>query len=493
MNKGFTLIELLTVIALIAILYLIFFPTTIEHIRRTGQKIDAANQIIIFDQTKKYLSDNPYQYPKVEGNVYCIELQDLIYEGYLGDYLYDGTTKEKFDYQQMIKVVYDEEFQFEIVDPRFCEEIIEEINFIDQSGATQPKLMGAMIPVIYNGGWITISPTEEWYDYNQKQWANVVLIYPQKRDLYLDVTNVMIDDNDIMAHFVWIPRYRYKLFNSEKISLTNRTIDIKFEKDSEYGVEEWLTHPAFTVNDSLDGFWVGKFSTTGNRYVPTILGNQTMLIDLVAKNQYDAAKLIGINDYGITGESRMMRNLEWGAIAYLSHSKYGHKEIWINPNQDYITGCAYLERSSEATEECDPYYSTNGGKASTTGNVYGVYDMSGGTWERVLGALANQDGSIMGLSSGFTTELTNQTFIDQVDVYDYSLDDDSFERSHLGDAMGESYNWYENYAMMPHDDNKSWVIRGGDYTLTTSSGIFAFAADNGGSGARSFRIVIPGN
>ncbi len=38
----------------------------------------------------------------------------------------------------------------------------------------------------------------------------------------------------------------------------------------------------------------------------------------------------------------MMKNDEWGAVAYLSKSKYGkqNEEVWINNSSSYITGSA---------------------------------------------------------------------------------------------------------------------------------------------------------
>lgn len=40
-------------------------------------------------------------------------------------------------------------------------------------------------------------------------------------------------------------------------------------------------------------------------------------------------------------DTHLMKNLEWGAVAYLSHSKYGkNAEVWSNPSSNYITGQA---------------------------------------------------------------------------------------------------------------------------------------------------------
>ena len=71
----------------------------------------------------------------------------------------------------------------------------------------------------------------------------------------------------------------------------------------------------------------------------------------------------------------MMKNMEWGAVAYLKQSKYGlgTTDIAINDNSSFYTGGG----TSDA-------YKTNVAQ-STTGNIYGVYDMSGGAVESVMG------------------------------------------------------------------------------------------------------------
>jgi hypothetical protein len=77
------------------------------------------------------------------------------------------------------------------------------------------------------------------------------------------------------------------------------------------------------------------------------------------------------NDYGIMDsvDSHVVSNLEWGAVLYLSHSKYGvcssGKCDGISVNSSYVS-----EKDKQDT---------------TTRNVYGVYDMAGGTAEYVVG------------------------------------------------------------------------------------------------------------
>ncbi|MNI94731.1 hypothetical protein D3C73_1528750 [compost metagenome] len=88
--------------------------------------------------------------------------------------------------------------------------------------------------------------------------------------------------------------------------------------------------------------------------------------------------------WGTTGlgiDTHMMKNIEWGSVAYLSHSIYGKNgQVWVNPSSTYITGQAGESADALSTATTYSYDNlTYGVNASTTGNIYGVYDMSGGT------------------------------------------------------------------------------------------------------------------
>ena len=188
----------------------------------------------------------------------------------------------------------------------------------------------------------------------------------------------------------------------------------------------WATHPAFTFGDQeLNGLWVGKFELTGSTSQPTILPNQKHLAqDIVTL--YDVAKSMGQEDKDNTGggntnvrknnqnltiaSTRMVNNSDWGAITYLAASKYGAGYDGVQQNTQEqsgldgdnnsstgVTGCGPVSQNSVDTysnggklgtnlacSSSDSRYAYNGSigvTASTTGNVYGVYDMSGGAWE----------------------------------------------------------------------------------------------------------------
>ena len=82
-----------------------------------------------------------------------------------------------------------------------------------------PRISNGMIPVTIadNGTVTTVNPTSSsWYSYTNKIWANVVLVKEsgtQTRSYYQTNYNVTVNEADILAYLVWIPRYRYTLWN----------------------------------------------------------------------------------------------------------------------------------------------------------------------------------------------------------------------------------------------------------------------------------------
>ena len=169
----------------------------------------------------------------------------------------------------------------------------------------------------------------------------------------------------------------------------------------------------------------------------------------------------------------MMKNMEWGAVAYLKQSKYGlgTTDIAVNTNSSYYTGGG----QSDA-------YKTNVAQ-STTGNVYGVYDMAGGAWERVMGNMRNSSNAFYSSNAGFTTAPDAKYY----DSYKYdSSSNTTHARGKLGDATKEtlatfgntSGGWYSDYARFPNSGNP-WFYRGGHYSHGTPAGVFSFSYLNG--------------
>ena len=368
-----------------------------------------------------------------------------------------------------------------------------------------PVLAEGMIPIAYDGtNWVkadTNNTDNNWYNYKNKMWANAVMVTSDKRDTYMNANNgTVIPEDDILAYYVWIPRYRYKLFNVDFTSGTSpQVIDVEFvygtsrQNDettcqvSDTGEEtcqnkangNWYTHPAFTmINASgnkteLKGIWVGKFETTGSTTTPTVKPGVSSLTSITVANMYSTGKLFRSTDYitsnGINqSDSHMMKNIEWGAVAYLKQSNYGLgiTDITINDHGSYLTG------GGTGTS-----YKTNIGQ-STSGNITGVYDMSGGAWEYVMGNY-NKTAGQSGLTvSGIPAE--------HIDIYSGT----NVSASHLGDATGETAGWYSDYAVFV-DSSYPWFRRGGKYNDGDNAGVFYFFGDSGVVfNISGFRVVL---
>ena len=204
-------------------------------------------------------------------------------------------------------------------------------------------------------------------------------------------------------------------------------------------------------------------------------------------------------NYNSILNSHMMKNDEWGAVAYLSKSKYGkqNEEVWINNSSSYITGSAGNSASASGnTGTTTDYTSTQGVKASTTGTVYGVYDMSGGAWEYVAAyvnngdfnlknygsSLVNGDAKTKNVYSKGSTNSYEDNYKQNKGVYGDAL----YETSINGNSRDGS--WYDDYSIFPISP---FFIRGGSYNNGTNAGMFAFYADNGNIDSfNSFRPVL---
>ena len=430
-----------------------------------------------------------------------------------------------------------------------------------------PVLDDGMIPVVFdtsNGTKVkTISSTDSsWYDYSNQEWANAVLVKEngtQTRAYYKANSGVEVNQADILAYYVYIPRYKYQIWSIDDSDKNGKeqTINIIFEDKNSIStgtqVGEYITHPAFwwdndsdgvrDAGEELAGIWVGKFETTGTASNPTILPDVSSLREQNVSTQFATAQLLGGTTYGVTtkSDSHMMKNSEWGAAAYLSHSKYGvNREVYINNSSSMYTGRSggnvggktpinktYIDQTSTTQDVRYGYYTWDGyllnyntntksstrdlmKAASTTGNITGIYDMSGGTSEYVMGVFANSNGQLYsGLTasknSGFTGLLSmtgkQYTGVDfpkskYYDVYKASSGKTADKLTACNDGicyghgLSEVNKWYGDNASFD-SFNYQWFVRGGAHFDGSGSGVFYLRQQNGSAnGYYGFRAVL---
>ena len=414
---------------------------------------------------------------------------------------------------------------------------------------TDPKLSGALIPItIEDDGTVKkADTTTKWYSYEEKRWANAVILKDESKSYN---NGEVIPEEEIESYFVWIPKYSYKLWDlgnytifTEKDESKVHSIEIRFgttnTSDSVEGecttpkvsgesgnceVGDYMTHPAFLAFNTT-GLWVGKFETGYDGATSkSEAQNDTTEVDkvIVKPNVYSWRSIQVANAFTVSYnykrelESHMMKNTEWGAVAYLSHSIYGiNGEIRLNNNSDFLTGyAATTENGSGSTTNVTMWNTPTGYLASTTGNITGIYDMSGGAWEYVMGVMKDANGNLMsGLdstwSSGFNGTLYDGSsytngidFPDSkyYDVYNYG-ELTSYSNRILGDATGEMGPFqYKNYKFLSSwyndeawfvNSSYPWFNRGGSFSSGSGAGAFYFVNNYGHANSGiSFRLVL---
>ena len=544
-KNGFTLIELLAVIVILAIIALIATPMILSVIdsakkgaveSSTYGYIDAIEKSDLQDmidtgtyQTKK---DGTYDlntigtvnYKGKSPALICVIMKDgsvesgyFKFDSYIVEYK-NGKAKVNSDLTTIDCTVTASDSAFNIT-----------------KGMNAPQLTDGMTPIKWVNGVETVTTADdpEWYDYNNKLWANV-----KTKD---------------GSYFVWIPRYAYKITSGYHSSTTG-TIDVKFLKGtSDIAVDNtkaenngylvgtkdtsmyYFTHPAFQNDINRYGYWVAKFepsvadqtdtcytspsSANCNKSTLTIkiIPNVSSYLSISVKNAYNTSVAMKIkrNIYGWNEnqvDSHMVTSLEWGAIYYLTLSIYGANtnEVYINNSSTYITGCAGNTASATAYNGCQNAYNTEiGVKASTTWNITGVYDMSGGAYERTMAVYNN----LLGMSE-FTAEEYNRLPSDHITKYttsnanlleDKGMDYDatvygdgvyetssgayrlSSQRGWVGIEQGE---WGKEESYLPYVYGP-WIIRGGYFNSTTGAGIGGFNNPDGSTFSyASFRPIV---
>ena len=390
-------------------------------------------------------------------------------------------------------------------------------NNIDTSGANSPVLASNMIPVYYdeiNNVWKKADVNNkdssyQWYSYNSTgdkkgMWANAVTVKEANRQTYLNANvGTPISMDDITTMWVWIPRFNAVTpsnYNGGTKAKPN-AIDVTFVKQNEIAID------AFTFGDKeLSGFWYGKFEishttlasnktknnlgctneTCSNANGIIIKPNVNSLRNNNVSNLFFASRSMEQtgNSFGFVNievDTHMSKNNEWGAVAYLTQSIYGRctsnttcTEVGINNNTSYITGIGDKPSSTASSVKTNTYNTISGKNASTTGNIYGIYDMSGGAWEYVMGVYSNKISD-----SGFSSLPDNKYYNNYTAT------------SYTGHAISETKGWYNDQSFSVYFSVSPWFIRGCYYDDGELSGMFAFYGSSGINGNNSAsRFVI---
>jgi len=430
-----------------------------------------------------------------------------------------------------IQITESGDYAIKIVDSKGIESDITTINI---TLVNSPKLEEGMTPVVWDETaqkWKQVDKNSgEWYNYSSdtRKWANIML-----------QDGLAIDSNGYVTSmgsmFVWVPRYMYQIETLYHTASKGRggIINIKFLKGNSTiptdnvniivtnasGQGNWNIHPAFQYGDKeITGIWVAKFEATAAEGVANstadnvttknikVVPNVQNWRNISIGNMYIVSTKMKTNTslYGVGIEScdpHLMKNSEWGAVAYITQSKYGRSgtQVAINNSTSHYTGRSSgapgASNTTTSSEGTYTYETEEGQLASTTGNVYGIYDLSGGSLEYVAGYVNNS-----------STTSYGQALLDapkeHKDVYEVGSAGDGQENNYnenssiYGDAVYEtsgSYSgttsWFWDDTVFPYSSDP-FFRRGGNYDSGPYAGVFAFSHKNGVNSYYSFRPVL---
>ena len=465
----------------------------------------------------------------------------------------------------------------------------------------------------------TNSGDTSWYDYNSKKWANAqtedgsMWVWIPRYAYKVNTTDKKMDIKFLIGTTDNYYDENGKIQTAKRCTSSNANVDtsVGYTVQPAFTDETSIGYRNGGWDKELTGIWVAKFEAgyaSGNNSAPVkassvsysqssvwvraveagtdadsnqtarnwldgIYGStktaikyptfQPVTYSMNYINHNDAFNLAKAmtengNIYGLTGsaDSHLMKNSEWGAVAYLSQSKYGLDGIDITVNNVNlnsggtkrtntagksgvdsvyaVTGCTTASTTAgesvktmaningttgnTANNGVYTWDQLNGCKASSTGNIYGIYDLSGGTYERTAAYVANGNNNLKGYGASIaydgSTLRTANTKYTTAYPFDSSTDNtgitnndtnlntasmNNYKKNTLiyGDGIRETStagtgnsSWYGDSSSYPGLDYP-FSIRGGYLWNGSTAGLFCFSRGNGGSSFDGgFRAVL---
>ena len=467
----------------------------------------------------------------------------------------------------------------------------------------KPKLMTGMAAIKFidptgdekaNEGSIvkTTDTDTAWYDYDAKKWANAqtqdgsmwvwiprfaykVNSSTQTFDVVFlkDSTNTYLDngtekdaekegyivhpafknesstgyenggwDKDLTG--IWVSKFEAGYATSNGNSAPKKASSVTYSQDSVWANSYETgtgSDGSMSARNWIDGVYGS--TTTAIKY-PTFQGLAYSMNYINHNDAFSISRALteSGNIYGLSSsstDSHLMKNSEWGAVAYLAQSKYGLNgtNIYINNVNLHsstgaqsvyaITGCAAATADADqVTTEMNTttkrpkatnvytWTQASGTKASTTGTIYGIYDMSGGIWERSAAIVNNGNSNLTTFGKSLMNSLINGKSSQYVTVYPYdsSVDKTGANPNTVsaanyakntkiyGDGIRETStagtgktSWYTDYSCFPAVGSL-FFVRGDDLWDGEGAGLFYFNRTDGRSifdgGFRSVLVAL---
>ena len=384
--------------------------------------------------------------------------------------------------------------------------------------------------------------SENWYDYSQKKWANT-MTKDGSMWVWIPRFAYKIDSNNKME-VLFLVGTSNKYYNTSSKQAEELPDGYKVHpcfqngKSNNFKNGEW--------DSELRGIWIAKFeaglpdestapkttsvANMSNSYYPVFQGQKTSYNYINASMCYLLSKTLTEtnNPYGLTSDtdSHLIKNSEWGAAAYLSYSVFGKtggvyntdNEVYINnvsysasnvtstinsirgngsyaitgysgnaasSGQNVLTKAELKDSVSGSSGTSYAWYTFKGTNASTTGNIYGIYDMSGGLSEYTASYIKMENSDTLlknlkdyGYAFVFKDEAKTQFVGNTKYVMEYpgytkgGLKTELSKTGRYGDGYLETWHWFGDW--INDDASGPFTTRGANWNYSSEAGVFAF-------------------
>ena len=325
MKKGFTLVELIGVIIILALIMLLAVPPILNSIRSTRNELSDASKKIIYTAANLYVSENLNDFPKYDGNTFCVSIDTLSKKEYLPTIVYDSATGDEIPKDSLVEIkVENNNYTYnmnnecvEVIARSLIEILLKQYNESNTTGlvkdSTNPNLY------YYTGTNDQVSNNFLWY--GGHQWrvlefdtsANTLtLITQQPLTAIQPASAVWTTQSAYNSSYIntWLNVYFY---NSLDSSIQANILDSTFNVGIYSDVDEiTTTHKVGLLDqnqyekaggtdsylDIKNIFWLGNranLSNIGCVFGGGNLGNGSIL------NTYGVRPVIKISDLSITG------------------------------------------------------------------------------------------------------------------------------------------------------------------------------------------------
>ena len=109
LKKGFTLVELVGVVIILGLIAIIAFPPILNAIRESRGTVSDASKEILYSATSQYVNENSNDFPRVNGNTFCVTLEKLVQGEYLPTNVYDSISGEEIPLTSTVEIKYEQD------------------------------------------------------------------------------------------------------------------------------------------------------------------------------------------------------------------------------------------------------------------------------------------------------------------------------------------------------------------------------------------------